>query len=632
MTRRSLLLGLGLIPLSHFWIVHLELIRYSFPTRSAPFYNAVFILFVLTAANALLKWRRSRAALSPSELLTVYVMVSVASAIQSSDMMGILITLMGHGTYFATAENRWTTLFGQHLPKWLTVQNPKALEGYYLGHSTLYARDTLAAWAVPMLAWSAFALALVLTMLCLTVILRRQWIENERLTYPIAQLPLEMTVDASRFFRNRMMWVGFMISGGIALLNGLAFFYPSLPSIAIKRQNIGQYLFSNPPWDAISSTRLSFYAFAIGLAFIIPLDLSVSCWVFYWFYQMQRVFTRAYGLGEVSDFPYSSSQAFGAYLAVLTMGIWASRAHLKAVLRKALWRPGGADDSQEPMSYRIAAWGAVAGFLFLVVFSCGAGMSPVAAVAFFLIYFALAVLITRIRAELGFPVHDLHGMGPHHTMIRMVGAEHFRPRELTLFSLYHWFNRVYASHPMPHQLEGFKMAERSRASSRGFLWAAAVAAVVAIPACFWSYLHTYYTYGAASAKFNVWALGWGKESFGNLENWLRYPRRVEPGQWVATGFGYGFAFLLGALRSRLMWFPLHPLAYAVANSWGPYNLWSCMLVGSVAKWLVLKMAGLDGYRRATPFFLGLMLGEFVVGSIWTLIGVLGGIPTYDFWF
>jgi hypothetical protein len=74
------------------------------------------------------------------------------------------------------------------------------------------------------------------------------------------------------------------------------------------------------------------------------------------------------------------------------------------------------------------------------------------------------------------------------------------------------------------------------------------------------------------------------------------------------------------------------LAYAVANSWGSYNLWSAIFVGSVAKWLVLRAAGLDGCRKATPFFLGLMLGEFVVGGLWTLIGVLAGIPTYDFWF
>ena len=42
-------------------------------------------------------------------------------------------------------------------------------------------------------------------------------------------------------------------------------------------------------------------------------------------------------------------------------------------------------------------------------------------------------------------------------------------------------------------------------------------------------------------------------------------------------------------------------------------------------------SGLSGYRRAEPFFLGLILGEFVVGAAWTLVGIGLHKPTYDFW-
>ena len=30
-------------------------------------------------------------------------------------------------------------------------------------------------------------------------------------------------------------------------------------------------------------------------------------------------------------------------------------------------------------------------------------------------------------------------------------------------------------------------------------------------------------------------------------------------------------------------------------------------------------------------FLGLILGEFIVGGFWTLIGTFMGVPTYAFW-
>jgi hypothetical protein len=59
--------------------------------------------------------------------------------------------------------------------------------------------------------------------------------------------------------------------------------------------------------------------------------------------------------------------------------------------------------------------------------------------------------------------------------------------------------------------------------------------------------------------------------------------------------------------------------------------WSCLFVSWLLKWLILRFGGLGAHRKATPFFLGLILGEFTMGSIWTIIGIVLGIPTYGFW-
>ncbi len=85
------------------------------------------------------------------------------------------------------------------------------------------------------------------------------------------------------------------------------------------------------------------------------------------------------------------------------------------------------------------------------------------------------------------------------------------------------------------------------------------------------------------------------------------------------------------MRIRFLWFPFHPLAYALANSWGVSQLWMPLLIGSTAKFLMFRFGGLSSYRRAVPFFLGLILGEIAVGSLWTILGLVLGIPTYDFW-
>ena len=101
----------------------------------------------------------------------------------------------------------------------------------------------------------------------LSVILRKQWIEHEKLSYPIILLPYEMTKDAG-FYRNRLLWVGFAIGCGIDLLNGISFLYPYVPSVPI-RHDIG-LLFTEKPLSAIGSTPIHLNPYAIGIGFLMP--------------------------------------------------------------------------------------------------------------------------------------------------------------------------------------------------------------------------------------------------------------------------------------------------------------------------------------------------------------------------
>jgi len=56
-----------------------------------------------------------------------------------------------------------------------------------------------------------------------------------------------------------------------------------------------------------------------------------------------------------------------------------------------------------------------------------------------------------------------------------------------------------------------------------------------------------------------------------------------------------------------------------------------LLISSVVKWAALKFGGVRAYRRMVPFFLGLILGDFVVGSFWSILGITLGRRTYVFW-
>ena len=62
------------------------------------------------------------------------------------------------------------------------------------------------------------------------------------------------------------------------------------------------------------------------------------------------------------------------------------------------------------------------------------------------------------------------------------------------------------------------------------------------------------------------------------------------------------------------------------------DFWFTILISSVIKMIVLKHGGARTYRRSIPFFLGLVLGEYIVGCGWALLGVIIGKPMYVVWF
>ena len=119
------------------------------------------------------------------------------------------------------------------------------------------------------------------------------------------------------------------------------------------------------------------------------------------------------------------------------------------------------DDSSEPLSYRAMIIMMVGCIICIASFCKALGMSLWVILLFFIIYYAISTAVTRMRAELGSPVHDLHFIGPDEMMPKMFGTRLLGAQNLTMLAYFFFCNRAYRGHPMPHQLEGFKLAERT---------------------------------------------------------------------------------------------------------------------------------------------------------------------------
>lgn len=618
-------IGLILLVANSYWVLMASEVWHSTQlTIASLFFNAVFTLLLLVIFNIVLKKIAPQIALSQAEQLMIYTMIVMLSTISGHPMMGYLLPAIEHVFWFATPENEWEQLFADYLPKWLTVHDKDVLRGYFQGESSLYIDKHLHTWLPPVISWSLFIIALWLVLLFTSVVLRKQWMEKEKLSYPIVQLPLTMTTNPINFFKNRWMWAGFSVVAVIDILNGLSFIYPSVPMIPVKNHRIGQ--FSMRPWSAIGGINISFYPFIIGLMFFTPLDLSFSCWFFYIFEKLQRVFASAGGWQRV----YTYEQSIGAWVAFGLIPIWLGRKYLWQVIRRVLNLESSIDDSSEPVSYRTAVLGIIVGMLFIVMFFFRMGMSMWVIVLYFIIYFPMVLGITRSRAEIGPPVHTLIYVDPGRTLVTTLGTRRFGTANLTAMTLLYPFNRCYRANPMPSQLEGFRLAERSKIDNRQIMIGMIIAIVVGVFVTFWIYLHVLYEMGASN-KARGWIVHMGWETYNRLQSWLVNPREPNYSEMGGIAGGFIFTMFLMIMKARFLWWPFHPGGYVLTTGGGLGRSWFAVFISWALKASVLKFGGVKLYRKSVPFFLGLILGDYVLGCLWSLIGLALKMPTYGVW-
>lgn len=627
-TFRVIIIGLILIIANAYWLaVTSEFMEpQCLLTFVSLFFNAVFSLFVLVLVNMLLKKITPPHALSSQELLVLYIMVVMVSTIGGHTIMCFLIGTLAHPFRFATPENEWSELFWRYIPRWFTPPT-NVLDAYFEGESTFYTMEHIQGWLVPVIVWSAFIALVWFTLICINVFIRVQWTEKEKLAYPITQLPLHMTEKGTSFFKNRRMWIGFSVAGFFEILAGLHYLFPQVPAIQLNYYSINN-LFTGRPWNSVGWLPLSAYPFIIGLTFFVPLDISLSAWVFYLAKKGERIIRLGMlGSGQL----YFYERSAGAWIAVGLLALWGTRRQLYRVFKNIWSRSSSIDDSQEPMKYRTAIIGILISISCLFLFAYKAGMTFWVIGGFLVLYFIIAIAVTRVRAEFGPPSHEILHQNPGRILANSFGIRNIGASNLTILSFFYWLNRLSVSHPMPNQLESFKIAERARIHNKRLVWVMMFATIVGALACFWAYLHLMYKFGALSASGYV--VGIGNETFNRLQRNLNNLTGPNYDALQAMGIGFFITSILYFLRHMFLWWPFHPIGYVMvaASAGGLSDYWFSVFLGWLIKVLIIRYFGLKAHRRAVPFFLGLVLGDYIVVSIWSLIGVIFHIPTYVLW-
>ncbi|UCH36204.1 MAG: hypothetical protein JSV65_07585 [Armatimonadota bacterium] len=639
LTWRALLLACLLTFLCGFWVRQAEIVVVASQiTESVPAIPAIAVLALLIILRPLVTRLGKRLALSSGETLLIYCFVAIAISMSGCGVIRFWIALVGYPFYYARYNPPLAALH-QHIPGWLVPKDPDVILGLYEGAPD--GRVPWGAWAVPLMVWGGFFLALWVGMLCMMVLVRRRWVEDERLVYPIVHLPLDLlgvqrlAPDQRPFLRNRVMWAGFGVAFVYNLVNILGALYPAVPTFG-KSWDLNPYL-THWPWTRLMPLGLHFRPALVGFGFLMSTEMAFSIWFFFLVSKIEALLFVTRGV-DIFGVPFEQEQSLGAFLLIGLWLLWLVRRQIGGAFLDLFKRHPEAEPD-EAMPRRWALAGVLLSFVAVCAFCRIAGMALWVAVAYLGIVLLVALVCARIRAEAGMPLVWLF---PYYQQSKVLtytlGTNAFLsgtfPGTLTLLALLTFLSRGYFPSLIGYQAESLKIAREARIKPRHMGLVIVLALIVGLAVAYYFHLTAYYRHGGVYLRGGIW---------GTYQAWERYtaaavaPTHATPPDTYRTAATIGGAALAGGLlvgRRLLIGFPFHPLGYAVGTAYGGL-VWGPFFMVWLLKVIILKSGGMRLYRSAIPFFLGLALGHFfTAGVIWGLLGAYGGEAfwTYGVWF
>ncbi|MXX14881.1 MAG: hypothetical protein F4Z86_15790 [Gemmatimonadetes bacterium] len=276
-TYRTALASVAMILVSVLWNEWMPYYTSGSNISRSHFPVALYYPFlILCICNLLANHRRSVWALTRSELLVVLASGLVGISVSYDGISGHLIGVVAAPYYFASTENGWTTYLLEHIPHWQVPTNAGGeMTRFYEGGKGTFPWRV---WVAPIFWWMCFLGAMGFAVFSVVVILRKQWVDYERLAYPLVEVGSLLTETEpggtlEKMLRSPLFWIAFGLVMALKLWNIGSYFSPAFPHISIEGMNWRAF----PDFPALPF-RLSFYA--IGFGYFARLDVLYSFWFF----------------------------------------------------------------------------------------------------------------------------------------------------------------------------------------------------------------------------------------------------------------------------------------------------------------------------------------------------------------
>jgi hypothetical protein len=613
----------------------------------------LIVLAVVLGPNALVSRLAPRLALSAGELAVAVGMMLVSCTLPSSGLMRYLPASLVGLQVQATQNADYASVLNQaQLPSWLfpTLEQSPAIDPVvteWTGRAPPEQSRPLGlgavpwrAWVTPALGWAALLSCLYGAVVCLSLIVRRQWAENERLAFPLATVylsliePPEPGRALNRTFRSPAFWTAFAAVFALHGMNAVHEYAPQLvPQIPLKFDNNG--FFADPPlnradWGFKSS---AVFFSVVGLAYFLQGGVAFSLWFFFVLNQLVRVLSPT----DITD-GMKNDQAFGAIVVYAVATVWIGRQHWAVVIRQMFRGHREGEPVGGYLPFRALGWLLVACVGGVYAWLLAAGMSVLGGAAAVVMLLTLLMTISRVVAETGLMFVQLPQVMPrpwaYAAMLPTPAYD--SPRSSLLMA---WTNYLFA-HDLRESAGGYaltatRVADQAAYDGRphwkrgwAFVACLALALVVGYVASGAGMLWVEYNHAVTLDN-----TGGIPNAYGNISvpiETLNAARAVMPPQrgpsevhnpvWQLL-IGSGLMAALATLRLAVNWWPLHPVGYLLVYTYPMQNIWFSLFLGWLAKVLVVKYGGSRLLQAGRPFFIGLILGEATAAAFWLIVSL-----------
>ena len=579
----------------------------------------VFLFLLILLVNPVIGYLYRGWMLNRSELLVIFILMALGNA--APNILSYWLPVVSGPLYHASAENNWLVTVIPYIPDWLVPNDLDGISAFFEGAEDQTTDLPFDVWLVPALGWLPVIVAFYLATISSMVMIRRQWVEKERLIYPIMQLSLDMVRPDpggsvfGPFFRSKIMWLGFSVPVIVGTIIGLHAYFPFVPTID---------MFLPFPFF---SPRLSFAT--LGFFFLVQRELVLALWVFTVFKELQLGLYGAIGWGTETEpvigigsyaLPSLVHQSMGAMIVLVLGGMWVAREHLQRIVRAAFTKDP-VDDSEEIMSYRGAFWTLLLSVAAMLIWLAQIGFPLLAGAALLFCTFIVFVALTRIISEGGVAVIYTPLEAPD-AALSAIGTSAFSARGLVGLTFARTFTVDLLNFIMPHVASGLKLSGQIAGGRRRLFWGMLLAILLALAGAFWMLMHLTYTYGAINLRPTnfVWLPNY---AFDYTAARIDTPSGPSWLGWFHTGIGALIMALLLLARRLWPWWPLHPIGFPISSTlhWIAFNAFLAWAIKSP----VLRYGGVKVYRSIRPFFLGLIMGQFVIFGVFWIIDSCTGM-------